>query len=80
MLAGVPDDEAHKIVELNTRRFYNFPEEGFKACTADTSWRPNGGRGPDTDYDAVMAGHTSTGFQDFMAHIEEARAEAERQL
>ncbi|GAA0556184.1 amidohydrolase family protein [Actinomadura livida] len=23
-LAGVPDDEAHKIVELNTRRLYNF--------------------------------------------------------
>jgi predicted TIM-barrel fold metal-dependent hydrolase len=25
MLADVPDDEVHKIVELNTRRLYNFP-------------------------------------------------------
>jgi predicted TIM-barrel fold metal-dependent hydrolase len=26
VLAGVPDDEVHKIVELNTRRLYNFGE------------------------------------------------------
>jgi len=25
VLAGVPDDEVHKIVELNTRRLYNLP-------------------------------------------------------
>ena len=40
----MPDEEAAKIVELNTRRWYSFPEEGFKSCTADTGWRPNGGK------------------------------------
>jgi hypothetical protein len=80
MFADVPDDEVHQMVELNTRRWYSFPEEGFTSCTAENGWRPNGGRGPEYDYDAVMAGHSATGFGDFMQHIEEARAEAQSKL
>jgi hypothetical protein len=80
MFADVPDEEVHQMVELNARRWYSFPEEGFTSCTAENGWRPNGGRGPEYDYDAVMAGHSATGFGDFMQHIEEARAEAQSKL
>jgi predicted TIM-barrel fold metal-dependent hydrolase len=80
MFADVPDDEVHQMVELNTRRWYSFPEEGYKSCNADTGWRPNAGRGPGYDYDDVMAGRKSTGFEDFMQHIEAAQAEAQSKL
>lgn len=48
VFANVPDDEAHQIVELNTRRWYNFPKEGYLAHRADEGnpWRPNDGEGP----------------------------------
>ena len=34
--ADVPDDEVHKMVELNTRRWYDFPDEGFHAPPSAT--------------------------------------------
>jgi hypothetical protein len=80
MFADVPDDEVHQMVELNARRWYTFPEQGFTACTAEKGWRPNGGHGPAEDYDAVMAGRKATGFEDFMERIEAARAEAQSKL
>jgi hypothetical protein len=48
VFANVPDDEVHQIVELNTRRWYNFPKEGYLAHRADEGnpWRPNDGQGP----------------------------------
>ena len=48
VFADVPDDEVAQMVEHNTRRWYNFPEAGFKAHNADENnpWRPNGGKGP----------------------------------
>ncbi|PPJ33516.1 hypothetical protein C5E45_03825 [Nocardia nova] len=49
VFADVPDDEVHKMVELNTRRIYNFPEAGYTAHTADAGnpWRPNNGEPAD---------------------------------
>jgi hypothetical protein len=75
MLADVPDEEAAKIVELNARRWYAFPEEGFKSCTADSGWRPNDGNPPDYDYDEVMAGHGGIGLEGFMKKMEEQKAQ-----
>jgi len=75
MLAGVPDEEAAKIVELNTRRWYAFPEAGFKSCMADSGWRPNDGNPPDYDYDEVMAGHGGVGIEAFMNKMEEQKAQ-----
>lgn len=69
MLAGVPDEEAHKIVELNTRRWYAFPEEGFASCTADSGWRPNAGNPPEYDYDAVMSDHGGVGYGAFIQNL-----------
>ncbi|WP_310778050.1 amidohydrolase family protein [Mycobacterium sp. Z3061] len=75
MLADVPDAEAAKIVELNARRWYAFPEEGFKSCTADGGWRPNDGDPPAYDYDEVMAGHGGVGLAAFLNNIEEQKAQ-----
>ncbi|MGB8390780.1 MAG: amidohydrolase, partial [Mycobacterium sp.] len=52
VFADVPDDEVAQIIEHNTRRWYNFPEAGFKAHNADEGnpWRPNGGKGPEAAY------------------------------
>lgn len=67
VFADVPDEEVHKMVELNARRWYCFPEAGFKSSPPGTGWKPNGGRGPDTDYDAAVGGQTmATAFQSFM--------------
>jgi predicted TIM-barrel fold metal-dependent hydrolase len=75
MLATVPDEEAAKIVELNTRRWYAFPEAGFKSCTADSGWRPNAGQRSAYDYDEVMAGHGGVGIEAFMNKMEEQKAQ-----
>ncbi|MBX7448866.1 amidohydrolase [Mycolicibacterium sp. 3033] len=71
MFKSVPDDEVRKIVETNARRWYAFPEEGFKASTADSGWRPNGGKPLDYDYDAVMARHAGIGGDEFMRKMAE---------
>jgi predicted TIM-barrel fold metal-dependent hydrolase len=69
MLASVPDEEAHKIVELNARRWYAFPEAGFKSATADKGWRPNGGQPSDYDYDKVMAEHGGINNEQFVDNL-----------
>jgi len=58
LFADVPDDEVAQMVEHNTRRWYNFPEAGFKAHNADEAnpWRPNDGKGPEAAY-AGMGAH-----------------------
>jgi hypothetical protein len=77
MLADVPDEEAAKIVELNTRRWYAFPEEGFTSCTADNGWRPNDGKPSTYDYDEVMAGHGGVGIEAFMNNLADQMANKE---
>jgi len=77
MLSKVPDEDAHKIVELNTRRWYAFPEEGFKASTADSGWRPNDGNPPEYDYDAVMSDHGGVGYGAFIQNLAEQMANKE---
>ncbi|WP_299577243.1 amidohydrolase family protein [uncultured Williamsia sp.] len=68
-LKNVPDEDAAKIVELNARKWYAFPEEGFKSCTADTGWRPNDGKPSEYDYDEVMATAGGVGIKGFMDNI-----------
>lgn len=79
MFADVPDEEVAQMVEHNARRWYAFPEAGFMASKADVGWRPNDGKGPDTDFDKVMAGHGGVRYQGFMDEIAEQRADAARQ-
>lgn len=57
VFADVPDDEVAEMVEHNTRRWYNFPEAGFKAHTAaeGNPWRPNDGHGPEAGYNGLGA-------------------------
>lgn len=78
MFVDVPDEEVAEIVEHNARRWYAFPEAGFQASTAAAGWRPNGGRGPIQDYDAVMKQHGGIGLQDFIDKAAEQRADAAR--
>ena len=61
VFADCPDGEVHQMVELNTRRWYNFPAEGFRAHRADEGkpWRPNEGVGPDTS-DAWLSNQHGT--------------------
>jgi hypothetical protein len=77
MLAGVPDEDAAKIVELNARRWYAFPEEGFKSSTADSGWRPNNGAPPEYDYDAVMSDHGGVGYGAFIENLANQMANKE---
>ena len=78
MLASVPDEDAAKIVELNARRWYAFPEEGFKASTAESGWRPNNGEPPEYDYDAVMSAHGGVGYGAFVENLAKQMANKEQ--